>query len=163
MDSTGRMAAGVAVMAGCAVLGWILARGLGRRAEFLENTLRAVKALERAVCLRRTELAGALAETGFSPFVQASEAMWNDMLSPEDAWRKAREGGNGSEWEDAALDRLFAALGRGGMEDQKAALREAREALEEELARAKKQREETGKLYPALGALAGLAAAILLY
>ena len=62
----------------------------------------------------------------------------------------------------AALKRLFSGLGEGGLQAQRLVLNEAAEELERLTGQARAKREEQGRLYTSLGALTGLAAAMLL-
>ena len=146
------------MICGGAVWGWAAARGQRKAAEEAGEALRAVGALRRAMCERKRGLAQALTGTGYAPFAEAGRAMAEGGMDPAAAWEAVR-----GDMCPRCLDGLFQELGRGTMEDQRAALDEAEARLREERDRAKKRREETGRLYPALGALSGLAAAILLY
>ena len=66
------------------------------------------------------------------------------------------------ECDKTALRRLFDGLGAGGLQTQRLVLTEAEEELERLAAQAQKKREEQGRLYASLGALGGLAMALIL-
>ena len=160
LEGSGRLAAGVLIMAGCTLLGRGMARGQRRRVEWLEDGMRGLKTLERLMCDQRAGVGQALSESGWPPFQLAARAMEEDLASPQEAWRAVgeKEAGDGK-----AFDRLFSRLGRGDLAAQRETLEECRVELLERLAAEKKRRDETARLYPALGALTGLAVAVLLY
>ena len=165
MDVSLKMAAGVALMAGCTLLGRGMSLGQQKRARCLEETIRGLQALERGICLRRVRLAQALRESASAVLVQTGERLTDTGRSPEDVWEEERSawGKNLLPEDLEILDRVVFGLGKGEIIAQKEMLEDARAALEGRRQQACKRQEETGRLYPALGALTGLALAVLLY
>ena len=166
MDATMRMAAGVVLMACCAMFGKALSAAQKRRMRFLEDALRGARALERLILIRKLPAAQALRECGFPPFQEAAGRMAENHLDPDAAWSLTETGESvrpAAPADREALSRLFAMLGTGDLAAQGEYLKEAQAAMTEQLEVARKRREETGKLYPTLGALTGLALAVLFY
>ena len=165
MDISLRLAAGVALMAGCTLFGRGMTYGIRKRIRFLEELIRGVQSLERSICLRRVPLAQAMAESGCTLLQEMGLLMKAHAISPQEAWQKLRAGQRRESVgaEDEVLHRLFADLGQGDLAAQQDLLLDIRKNLEELLHRQKIRQQETGKLYPALGALTGMALAVLLY
>jgi hypothetical protein len=129
----------------------------------------AVHALSHRMLTQRMPLHEALAGCGFVPFDRVAENMAQGA-SPGDGWQMAcvqlKPRGQMldcmDEQDGAALNRLFSALGSGGAQAQRVLLDEAGESLARLAEGARKKRDEQGRLYATLGALAGMALAVML-
>jgi hypothetical protein len=127
-----------------------------------------VKRLRIEMIERRMPLRDALSRAG-GVFLEAAGEM-EGGAPPGEAWIRAegRLTERGSvldcigECDKTAFRRLFDGLGAGGLQTQRLVLSEAEEELERLSEQARKKREEQGKLYASLGALGGLAMALIL-
>lgn len=168
------MNAAVRVGAACvmtAVSAWggrLMAGAQSRRAEALKEAVGGVRRLNIEMLERRIPLKEALSLSG-GAFSAAAREM-EGGAPPGEAWKKAEEAliqrgemlDSLEESDRTALGRLFEGLGCGGLQAQRLVLSEAEEELERLCGQARKKREEQGKLYGSLGALGGLAAALML-
>lgn len=146
----------------------MLAGAQARRAEALRETVCGVRRLNIEMLERRMSLKDALERAG-GAFLAAAGAM-EGGAPPGEAWNRVEkqltERGGAldcmEEGDRTALRRLFEGLGCGGLQAQRLVLSEAEEELSRLYEQARKKREEQGKLYASLGALGGLALALLL-
>lgn len=168
MDAAVRVGAACVMTAASAWGGKMLAGAQARRAEALRAALNGVKRLEVEMLERRMPLKEALDACG-DAFAAAARQM-EGGAPPGEAWAATAEllRARGKaldcleEGDMTALKRLFEALGSGGLQAQRLVLNEAAEELERLWERARRKREEQGRLYASLGALGGLALALLL-
>ena len=117
---------------------------------------------------RRLPLKDALSLSG-GAFSAAAREM-EGGAPPGEAWKKAEQAltergallDSLEESDRTALRRLFEGLGSGGLQAQRLVLGEAEEELQRLYMQARRKREEQGKLYASLGALGGLALALML-
>ena len=164
-----RVAASAALVASGALAGRSMAGSQRRRAEALHQLAGAVDALAHAMLARRLPLGDALSDPGCAAFGQAGRLV-SAGHAPEAAWRAAYAGLSARggpldalRAEDArALATLFQGLGVGGAQAQRALLDEAGRTLAQLGEAAQKARDEQGRLYTTLGALTGMAAAVML-
>lgn len=148
--------------------GKMLASAQERRVRALREAGEGIRRLQVEMLERRTPLQEALSECG-GLFSEAARMM-NEGSEPREAYRQAMERLSargealdcliGSDW--TALKRLFSRLGEGGAQTQRLLVEDAQEEIRRLEAQAMKKREEQGKLYGSLGALGGIAAALLL-
>ncbi len=168
MDVTVRIGAACVMTASGAWGGKMLSGAQARRAKLLQEALTGVRRLNVEMIERRVALREALSACG-----GLFEAVAREMeggAPPGEAWRKTSEslGARGEALDSldpgdmTALNRLFGSLGEGGMQAQRMALIEAAEEIERLMGQARKKQEEQGRLYTSLGALGGLAMALLL-
>lgn len=163
-----RMGAACVMTAASAWGGRLLAGAQARRAEALKEAAGGVKRLRIEMLERRMPLREALSAAG-GLFSSAAGEM-EGGAPPGEAWKRAADrlslrGGlldSLEECDRTALGRLFDGLGQGGLQAQRLVLSEAEGELERLYLQARKKREEQGKLYGSLGALGGLAFALLL-
>jgi len=168
MDAGMRLAAALALTAACAGLGWSAAQRQTRRVKALEALRRAVSRLEEDMLEKRLPLGEALAASGHALFVRAARA--GDGQPPGEALRAAARAlsARGGQLDSltpadmAAIDRLAGGLGRGSAERQRLLLAETAEELAALSANAEKLAAERNRLYVSLGALGGLALAVML-
>lgn len=168
MESTVRIGAACVMTAASAWGGRLMAGAQARRAEALSEAVSGVKRLEIEMLERRMPLRDALSLAG-GIFLEAAGEM-EGGAPPGEAWIRAegRLTERGSildcigECDKTALRRLFDGLGSGGLQTQRLVLSEAEEELERLGRQALKKSEEQGKLYASLGALSGLAMALIL-
>lgn len=168
MDSAMRVGAACVMTAASAWGGKMLAGAQARRAETLKEALNGVRRLNVEMLERRMPLREALELCG-GAFEAAARRM-EGGAPPGEAWSRtaaelhARGGLLDSlqEGDMTALKRLFEGLGSGGVQAQRLVLNEAAEELECLWGQARRKREEQGRLYASLGALGGLALALLL-
>jgi len=168
MEAAMKMGAACVMTAASAWGGKLLAGAQQRRAEALREAVNGVRRLNIEMLERRMPLKDALlAADGLFSF--AAREM-EGGAPPGEAWLRAepalRERGAmldcAEESDRTALRRLFEGLGGGGLQAQRLVLSEAEEELTRLHQRAQKRREEQGRLYASLGALGGLALALLL-
>lgn len=169
------MEAGVRVGAACLMTaagawgGRLLAGAQERRASALREILGSVRRLEVDMLEKRLPLGEALRSCG-GELMAAVAARMAEGFAPEAACGAAagrlRERGGAldclEEGDMTAVRRLFGGLGGGGLQHQRVLLKDAEEELERLLGQARHRREEQGKLYASLGALGGLAMALML-
>ncbi len=168
MNAMVRMGAACVMTAVSAWGGNLLAGAQTRRAETLKEALSGVRRLKIEMLEKRMPLREALLCSGGA--FEAAAGEMEGGAPPGEAWKRAEErlimrGGlldSIEECDRTALGRLFDGLGQGGLQAQRLVLSEAEEELERLQLQARKKREEQGKLYGSLGALGGLAFALLL-
>ena len=169
MDAAMRVGAACMMTAASAWGGRMLAGTQTRRMQALEEALHGVRRLQVEMLDRRLPVKEALAACPGALFAAVSRAM--EGGSPPGTAFGAAEGSlsaRGGPLDSltggdlAALRRLFSGLGENGVEPQRLRLHESAEELERLLGEARRKREEHGRLYTSLGALVGLAAALLL-
>ena len=168
MDIAVRLGAACVMTAASAWGGRMMACTQARRAETLRAVLAGTRRLSVEMLERRTPVREALAACG-GAFAETAGQM-EGGAPPGEAYEQAiiamRERGglldSLEEGDLAALRRLFSGLGEGGLQAQRLVLNEAAEELERLAGQARRKKEEHGKLYTSLGALAGLAAALML-
>lgn len=169
MDAVIRLGAACVMTAASAWGGRMLAAAQGRRVTALRDILEGVRRLGVEMMDRRLPLQEALAGCGAGIFAETARHMAAGK-PPKEAYdasaQKLTERGGAldslEEGDMAALGRLFAGLGEGGVAAQRLILDEAAEEVERLLAAARHKREEHGKLYTSLGALTGIALALML-
>ena len=169
MEMGVRLGAACLMTAASAWGGRMLAGAQARRTEALREMLGGVRRLQVDMLDRRLPLGEALKACGGALMAATAERM-AEGLAPEEACGEAaaglRERGGPldclEEGDMAAVKRLFGGLGEGGLEKQRVLLKDTEEELERLLRQARRKREEQGKLYASLGALGGLAMALLL-
>ena len=169
MDIAVRLGAACVMTAASAWGGKMLAGAQARRVETLQRTLAGVRRLNVEMLERRTPVKEALLACGEAVFEETAGQM-EGGAPPGAAYARAEErlrerGGALDSLEEgdmAAFRRLFDGLGEGGVEAQRLVLNEAAEELERLAGQARKKKEEHVKLYASLGALSGLALALLL-
>ena len=148
--------------------GNLLAGAQKRRADTLAQAYSGVRRLEIEMLEKRMPVREALSACG-GLFEETARQM-EGGAPPGEAWEAARKKlqARGAlldsleEGDMTALGRLFSGLGAGGVQAQRLGLNEAAGELERLAGQARKKREEQGKLYASLGALGGLALALLL-
>lgn len=168
METGVRLGAACVMTAASAWGGRLLAGAQERRAAALRDALGGVRRLRVEMLERRVPLAEALDRCG-GIYGEAAAGV-RSGLSPGEACARAafslREKGGAldclEEGDMAAIKRLFEGLGEGCAGNQRVLLCETEEELERLLHQARRRREEQGKLYASLGALGGLALALLL-
>jgi len=166
MNAGLKLAAAAVLTAACAGLGWSAALKQTRRVKALQSLRRAVSRLAEDMLEKRLPLRGALAASEHVLFSRAAQ----ECQSPEEALRRAaRElSGRGGPLDSltredlAAVERLADGLGRGSLERQRLLLRETTDELAALSLAAEKLAAERGRLYVSLGALGGLALAVML-
>lgn len=168
MEATIRIGAACVMTAASAWGGRMMACAQARRAETLRELAAGVKRLKIEMLERRLPLHEALSLAGGAFGAAAGEM--EGGAPPEEAWRRARErlSQRGALLDSltgddcTALGRLFQGLGAGGLQSQRLVLSEAEEEISRLYDQARRKREEQGKLYASLGALGGLALALIL-
>ena len=168
MNAMVRMGAACVMTAVSAWGGNLLAGAQTRRAETLKEALSGVRRLKIEMLEKRMPLREALLCSGGA--FEAAAGEMEGGAPPGEAWKRVEERlimrgellDSLEECDRTALGRLFDGLGQGGLQAQRLVLSEAEEELERLQLQAKKKREEQGKLYGSLGALGGLAFALLL-
>ena len=168
MDMAVRLGAACVMTAASAWGGKMLAGTQARRAETLKEALAGVRKLSVEMLERRKPVREALEACGGA--LSETARQMEGGAPPGEAFGKAisalRERGNLldslEEGDLTALKRLFDGLGGGGLQTQRLVLNEAAEELERLAGQARRKTEEHGKLYGTLGALGGLAAALML-
>lgn len=168
MDVAMRVGAACVMTAASAWGGRMLAGAQARRAEALKEALNGVKRLNVEMLERRMPLKEALELCGGA--FEAAARQMEGGAPPGEAWERAAEAlrvrgellDSLEEGDMTALKRLFSGLGCGGLQAQRLVLNEAAEELERLWGQARRKREEQGRLYASLGALGGLALALLL-
>jgi len=168
MDMAVRLGAACVMTAASAWGGKMLAGTQARRADTLREALNGVRRLGVEMLEKRTPVREALASCG-GVYAETARRM-EGGAPPGEAYEEAvgamRDRGglldSLEEGDLTALKRLFGGLGAGGLQAQRLVLNEAAEELERLTGQARRKTEEHGKLYTSLGALAGLAAALLL-
>ncbi len=169
MDGTIRLGAACALTVACGWGGRMLAAAQGRRAQALSGLHAGVKRLAAEMLERRLPLQEALSACGEELFAAVARGLAAGN-SPSAACAAAMGalGTRGQaldaldEGDVAALQRLFDRLGEGNVTVQRLLLEEAAEELQRLHGQARRRREEQGKLYASLGALTGLALALML-
>ena len=168
MDAAIRIGAACVMTAASAWGGKMLAGTQARRAQTLRETVSGVRRLKVEMLERRMPVKEALLVCG-SIFSAVGQEM-KEGSGPGQAGERALEKlcARGKmldclEPDDrTALMRLFSGLGEGGGQAQRLLLEDAQEEMERLVQKAVRRQEEQGKLYTSLGALGGLALAILL-
>lgn len=163
-----RLGAACVMTAASAWGGQMLASTQTRRAETLREALTGAKRLSVEMLERRAPVREALSACG-GMFAEIAGQM-ADGAPPGEAYGRALTGLRSrggrldclEEGDLAALRRLFDGLGAGGLQAQRLVLSEAAEELERLVEQALRKRREHGRLYGSLGALTGLAAALML-
>lgn len=169
MDAGIRLGAACVMTAVSAWGGRMLAGTQERRTRVLCDVLAGVRRLGVEMLDRRLPVRDALEACGGGIFLETAREMTGGA-PPGEAYLRAekRLSGRGAqmdcleEGDLAALRRLFSALGESGVQAQRLMIQEACEELERLAHQARRKKEEHGKLYASLGALAGLALALLL-
>ena len=165
------MTAAIALVVAGGVLGRALASAQRRRAAALAAFSPALMALKHAMLTRKLPLAEALAATAhFALIAMATRMRETPSLDPGACWREVYErlGARGEAFdclgreEVGAIQDLFDSLVAHSAGEVALRLDDAAHSLTEITERAKKARDEKGKLYTSLGALGGMALAILL-
>ena len=159
-----KLLAGCLLVAVGAMAGRSLAGGEARRVQALRLLAADVSRLTEAMLEKRLPLFEALSLGESRAIRRAAEAGG----APNDAWTAAREGEarRGGELDAleradlAPLDELFARVGGEGLARQRELLTTAAEGLRTRCEKAAQARDERGRLYISLGALAGMALAI---
>ena len=168
MDMAVKAGAACVMTAASAWGGKMLAGMQERRADMLRELLGAVRRLNIEMLEKRMPVREAMEACGglFSQTAGQMEGGAPPGAAFEKAAQALRERGEMldclEEGDMAALHRLFAGLGSGGIQAQRLVLNEAAEELERLAGQARRKREEQGKLYTSLGALGGLALSLLL-
>jgi len=168
MEMMVRIGAACVMTASGAWGGKMLAGAQERRARALHEAGEAVRRLKVEMLERNMPLRDALSECG-GLFSQAAEAM-NAGSGPgaafEEAFQQMRRHGKPldclTEADEVALRRLFSGLGEGSSQAQRLLIEDAQEELSRLQRQAARKREEQGKLYGSLGALSGIALALLM-
>lgn len=169
METGVRLGAACVMTAASAWGGRMLAAAQERRAAVLQEMLTDVRRLHVEMLERRTPIREALDACSGSICRETAKRM-REGNTPFSAYRQAsaslRMKGGAldclAEGDMAALERLFVGLGKGSVGNQRALLIDAAEEIERLLHQARRRREEQGKLYASLGAMGGLALALLL-
>ena len=168
MNAGMKLALAMILTAACAGLGWSAALRQTRRARALTALRRAVIRLKEDMLEKRLPLREAMARSEHPLFTRASGGA--EGIEPDEALREAAHalaarGGalDSLAREDmAALDRLAGGLGRGGADRQRLLLSETEEELSALENAAARLAAERNRLYVSLGALGGLALAVML-
>lgn len=168
MDAAMKMGAACVMTAASAWGGKLLAGAQQRRAEALYEAVCGVRRLSIEMLERRIPLKEALLAAG--GLFSAAAGEMEGGAPPGEAWTRAESAltergamlDSLEESDRTALRRLFEGLGCGGLQAQRLVLSEAEEELARLHHQAQKRRAEQGKLYASLGALGGLALALLL-
>ena len=168
MNAEIRLAAAALLTAACAGIGFSMAAAQSRRAKTLAGLARSVRRLEIAMMEKRLPLGEAMKEAGHALFEQAALSVGE--LGPDKSLRaaakrlSARGGVLDSLARDdmTALSRLAGELGQGGAERQRLLLEETAGEISALAESAARRASEESRLYTSLGALGGLALAVLL-
>lgn len=169
METGVRLGAACVMTAACAWGGRMLACAQERRAAVLQETLTDVRRMHVEMLERRMPVREALDACSGSISRETAKRM-REGIDPFSAYRQTaaslRMKGGAldclAEGDMAALERLFEGLGKGSVGHQRVLLTDAAEEIERLLHQARCKREEQGRLYASLGALGGLALALLL-
>ena len=169
MDMTVRIGAACVMAAAGAWSGRLLAGAQVRRTQTLAQMLGGVRRLGVEMLERRRALADALEGCAHALFEQTAAGI-RAGGAPDEAYRGAaarlRERGGAldslNEGDMTALGRLFGHLGEGGLQTQRLVIREAEEELERLCEQSRRRQQEYGRLYTSLGALGGIAAALMM-
>lgn len=168
MEMMVRIGAACVMTASGAWGGKMLAGAQERRARALHEAGEAVRRLKVEMLERNMPLKEALAVCGglFSSAAEEMESGSGPGCAYEQAMdRLSARGGSLdclTEADRTALRRLFSGLGEGGAQAQRLLLEDAQEELERLEKQAVRKREEQGKLYGSLGALSGIALALIM-
>ena len=168
MNAGMKLAAALILTAACAALGWSAALKQTRRAKALRALCHAVSRLKEDMLEKRMPLRDALAASRHPLMTRAARE--SEACEPGEALRMAAaslsmRGGelDSLTREDmAAIERLAGELGQGGAARQRLLLSETEEELCALASGAEKLAAERGRLYVSLGALGGLALAVLM-
>lgn len=158
-----------AVVAGCTLCGKAFTHAFRRRAQLLSELVDALKLVRIHVTRMLEPVERALRQSGSTLL----EAVANEMSQTDgaaEAWRRlcfecCRRGGVAdslTERDLRALERLFESLGETGRMQQDAAIQSCAEALALARDEARTRRNEAEKLYTSMGALIGLAIAVII-
>ena len=168
MEMMIRIGAACVMTVSGALGGKMLAGAQERRARALHEAGEAVRRLRVEMLERNMPLKEALLTCG-GLFSEAAGAMETGS-GPGEAYEQAMEklGVRGGDFdcltEDdrTALRRLFTGLGSGGAQAQRLLIEDAQEELTRLEKKAVSKREEQGRLYGSLGALSGIALALIM-
>lgn len=163
-----KIGAACVMTAACAWGGRLFSLTQQRRSRTLEEILSGVRRLNVEMLEYRLPLHAALSVCG-SIYAETARQM-GENISPrqayENALRRMRERGGAldslQEEEMTALSRLFGSLGEGSAQQQRLLLNDTAEELDRILVKARRQQEQSGRLYTSLSALGGLAAALIM-
>lgn len=171
MDFTVRIAAAAALTGAGALIGRAFSSAARRRASELHSLAGAISQLSRLMIDMKLPLPEALSRAGHELFAKAGMLLSEQSgASPGECFTEAYNSmaARGQpldcllEPDGEALYNMFAALGAGSARSQAAMLAASADEVRALSEAAAKKRDEQGKLYMSLGALAGLALSILI-